>query len=126
MKKYFWLASVGFLIISCRQQSHDYSKVFSDPLLYCKTVKKLNDVVLENNFPPMIATRNYTYANIAAYETMVAGNPKFQSLAGQIRHLPVMPKPVAGKTIDFALASLFSFTKVGNAVTFPEGSMMGY
>ena len=31
-----------------------------------------------------------------------------------------------GKDIDFTLASLFAFTKVGNAVTFPEGSMMGY
>jgi hypothetical protein len=26
----------------------------------------------------MIATRNYAYANIAAYETMVAGNPHFK------------------------------------------------
>ena len=74
----------------------------------------------------MIASRNYAYANIAAYETMVAGNPQFQSLAGQIKHLPAMPKPEAGKTIDFSLAALFSFTKVGNAVTFPEGSMMAY
>ena len=56
-------------------KSGDYKKFTEDPILYCKTVKKLNDVVLENNFPPMIATRNYAYANIAAYETMVAGNP---------------------------------------------------
>ena len=40
----------------------------------------------------MIATRNYAYANIAAYETMVAGNRQFQTLAGQIKHLPAMPK----------------------------------
>jgi hypothetical protein len=40
--------------------------------------------------------------------------------------MPAMPKPEAGKNIDFTLASLFAFTKVGNAVTFPEGSMMGY
>ena len=82
--------------------------------------------MLENNFPPMIASRNYAYANIAAYETMAAGNDQFQSLSGQIQHLPVMPKPGAGKEIDFSLAALFSFTKVGNAVTFPEGSMMAY
>ena len=126
MKKYFWLASIGFLIASCKQQSHDYSKVFSDPVLYCKTVKRLNDVVLENNFPPMIASRNYAYANIAAYECIVAGDPNFISLAGQINHLPEMPKPETGKQIDFHLAALFAFTKVGNAVTFPEGSMMGY
>lgn len=128
MKKYLWIASIGFLMISCKQQSHDYEKTFSDPLLYSKTVKKLNDVVLENNFPPMIGTRNYAYANIAAYECMVAGDNNYISLAGQIKDLPVMPKPDTsnGKKIDFHLAALLAFTKVGNAVTFPEGSMMEY
>lgn len=116
-----------FAIVSCNQKTSDeYKQVLSDPLLYSKTVKKLNDVVLENNFPPMIGSRNYAYANIAAYETMVAGNNQFQSLSGQIKHLPAMPKPETGKEIDFSLAALLSFTKVGNAVTFPEGSMMGY
>jgi hypothetical protein len=37
-----------------------------------------------------------------------------------------MPKPEPGKDVDYRLASLFAFTKVGNAVTFPEGSMMAY
>jgi len=118
---------MGIVILSsCSEKKGDYKKFTQDPILYCQTVKKLNDVVLENNFPPMIATRNYAYANIAAYETMAAGNPQFQSLSGQIKHLPVMPRPEAGKEIDFSLAALFSFAKVGNAVTFPEGSMMGY
>jgi hypothetical protein len=93
--------------------------------LYCKTVKKLNDVVLENNFPPMIASRNYVYACIAAFECIAAGDDNYISLAGQIKHMPAMPKPKE-KDIDFDLAALFAFTKVGNAVTFPEGSMMGY
>jgi PAP2 superfamily len=118
-------------VMGCGQKANqnsntEYRKFTGDPLLYCKTVKKLNDVVLENNFPPMIASRNYAYANIAAYETMAAGNKEFNSLSGQIKHLPAMPQPEAGKEIDFSLAALFSFTKVGNAVTFPEGSMMGY
>ena len=118
--------AVIILLSSCTEKAGDYKKFTEDPILYCKTVKNLNDVVLENNFPPMIATRNYAYANIAAYETMAAGNPLYQSLSGQIKHLPVMPTPEGGKEIDFSLAALLSFTKVGNAVTFPEGSMMGY
>ena len=128
MKKYLWLACLGFLMISCKQHSNDYKKFFSDPVLYSKTVKRLNDVVLENNFPPMIGSRNYAYANVAAYECMVAGDNHYNSLAGQLRDLPTMPKPDTsnGKQIDFHLAALFAFTKVGNAVTFPEGSMMGY
>ncbi len=116
-----------FITAGCRQKDKSASKnFFNDPILYCKTVKQLNDVVLENNFPPMIANRNYTYANIAAYECIVAGDSSFLSLSGQIRHLPPMPGPEAGKEINFSLAALLSFTKVGNAVTFPEGSMMGY
>lgn len=126
MKKYLLIALVGFAVSSCKQKSHDYEKVFSDPVLYAKTVKRLNDVVLENNFPPMIAARNYAYANIAAYECMAAGDNNYISLAGQLKQLPQMPKPEPGKDIDFRLASLFAFTKVGNAVTFPEGSMMAY
>ena len=117
-------AAVAVVVVSCKEK--DYSKVTGDPILYSKTVKKLNDIVLENNFPPMIAARNYAYANIAAYECVVAGDNNYISLAGQLAHLPEMPKPETGKQIDFHLAALLAFTKVGNAVTFPEGSMMGY
>jgi hypothetical protein len=114
-------------VISCSEKVKTANaKFFNDQSLYCKTVKKLNDVVLENNFPPMIASRNYVYANIAAFECVAAGDSSYQSLSGQIKHMPPMPKPGAGKAIDFSLAALFAFSKVGNAVTFPEGSMMGY
>jgi hypothetical protein len=98
---------------------------FKDPLLFCKTVKQLNNVVLENNFPPMIASRNYVYANIAAYETMVLGDSRFNSLAGQIKHLPALP-PIDTANADINYATLLVFCKVGEAVTFPEGSMEKY
>src|SRR6187549_1543446 len=128
MKSLRFLVPVLLLAaVSCTEKgSQTDLKFFDNQVLYCKTVKKLNDVVLENNFPPMIATRNYVYASIAAFECIAAGDDNYISLAGQIKHMPAMPKPAAGKNIDFTLASLFAFTKVGNAVTFPEGSMMGY
>jgi hypothetical protein len=123
--KFAWaLVSLCVLLAACGQQ--DQKLTTTDPFLYCKTVKKLNDIVLENNFPPMIASRNYVYANIAAYECIVAGDSNYRSLSGLIKHMPAMPKPSPGKPVDFSLAALLAFTKVGNAVTFPEGSMMGY
>ncbi len=126
MKKYFWTASAAIFVISCKPKSNDYQTILSDPILYCKTVKRLNDVVMENNFPPIVACRNYSYANIAAYECIAANDSNYHSLAGQLNGLSDIPKPPANKTIDFHLAALLAFTKVGNAVTFPEGSMMGY
>src|SRR5438309_11251380 len=120
MNRLLYLCCFTTVLFSCKQHG-DYKKFTHDPLVYCKTVKKLNDVVLYNNFAPVVASRNYAYANIAAYECIAAGDSSYQSLHGQIRHLPQMPKPVAGKPVDFQLAALLSFVKVGNAVTFPEG-----
>jgi hypothetical protein len=48
-----------FTAVACKEKGiQEYQSIFNDQQLYCKTVKKLNDVVLENNFPPMIASRN--------------------------------------------------------------------
>jgi hypothetical protein len=124
MKKIVFVLFVTACLFSCKEK--DYTKYTNDPLLYCKTVKRLNDVVLYNNFSPVVASRNYAYANIAAYECIAAGDSSYQSLSGQIRHLPQMPKPEPGKKFDYHLAALLSFVKVGNAVTFPEGVLMDY
>lgn len=112
------------LLFACGNPGdRSYAPVTSNPLLFSRTVKNLNDIVLENNFPPMVAARNYAYATIAAYECIAAGDSSYPSLSGQIRHMPVMPVPPQ-QVIDFPLAAMLALVKVGNAVTFPEGSMM--
>src|SRR5215210_6480654 len=120
------VVAVLILVLLNGCKKGDYVKVTHDPLLYSKTVKKLNDIVLENNFPPMIAARNYAYANIAAYEVIAAGDKKYTSLAGQIHGLEPIPKPGKEDKVDYPFAALIAFCKVGNAVTFPEGSMDNY
>jgi hypothetical protein len=124
MKQLFVLAVFACFFIACKSTNKNYTTYTTDPIVYSKTVKELNNIVLENNFPPMIASRNYVYANIAAYECMVAGDSSWQTLAGQLHHLPALPRLAPGTDIDYNLASLLAFVKVGNAVTFPEGSMM--
>lgn len=124
MARLFVILGILFLY-SCGKSVYSDSS-FNEPLLYNKAVKQLNDVVLQNNFPPMIAARNYAYANIAAYECLAAGDTSLESLVGKIYHMPAMPVPVNSSNIDFNLASILSLIKVGNAVTFPEGSMMDY
>ena len=123
MKNFSFFCLITLVFFSCKPKNNTYNEVFNDPTLYSRTVKKLNIVVMENNFPPMIGSRNYTYANIAAYEVIALGNAQYRSLAGQIHGLEPMPVPdTAGA--NFNLASLLAFVKIGNAVTFPEGSMI--
>jgi hypothetical protein len=109
----------------CKQEKKPFKDPFTDGVIFSQTVKQLNNVVMENNFPPIIASRNYAYASIAAYETIAAGDTRFVSLAGQIRHLPRLPS-YDTTNVNFAFASMLAFCKVGQAVTFPEGSMKEY
>lgn len=126
MKKLFLFFTVVMALWGCSTKK-DYVEVFNDPILFCKTVYQLNGVVMGNNFSPIVASRNYLYASIAAYEVVAAGNPaKYQSLGGQLHGLPLLPKPAADKKINFEFASLLSFCNLGSSVTFPEGSLDEY
>ena len=125
MKRILFLSVLVYLLSSCSQK--DYKRVLHDPLLYSNTVHELNRVVMGNNFPPIIASRNYLYASIAGYEAMAAGYPdQYYSLAGQLKGLTNLPRPDSSRPIDFEFASLLSFCKLGEAVTFPAGSMKAY
>jgi len=117
------IVSLMLTLTGCEKK--EYSNVFNDPMLYSQTVKELNNVVKQNGFSPIVASRNYVYATITAYEVMALGDNRFQSLAGQIKHLPAIPKQDTSN-VNFNYASLLAFCKVGQAVTFPEGSMKEY
>jgi PAP2 superfamily len=123
MKQILYWFCILSVVVSCKTKMDTHSSITNNPIVYCKIVKELNDGVLGNNFPPMIAARIYAYANIAAYECITGGNKNYTSLAKQLKGLNALP--MANDTaIDFNLAAMFAFLKAGNTYTFPEGRMM--
>ena len=125
MNKYLLIIGISLTLFACKQS--DYKSIIHSPALFSNTVHELNKVVMGNNFPPIIASRNYLYASIAAYEVMVqADSSKYQSLVGQVNGLKSVPKAPAGASIDYEFAALLAYCKLGQAVTFPEGSMKEY
>lgn len=125
MKKGLFYPILIVLFASCFQNEKSKINPFNDPILFAKTVKELNNVVMENNFSPIVASRNYTYASIAAYETIALTDHRFKSFAGRVKQLTPLPKPdTTGVNIPYA--SLLAFCAVGQSVTFPEGSMKHY
>lgn len=125
IKAFLWCTAL-VIVFGCNSKN-EYKAYFKNPDLYSKTVYELNTVVMGNNFSPIVASRNYLYASVAAYEVIAAGYPKnYVSLAGQLNGLKEISKPVAGKKIDYEFASLLAFCKLGESVTFPEGSMKEY
>lgn len=126
MKPSLFLIAAAILVCSSCKKS-DYKKVLHDPTLYSRTVHELNSVVMGNNFSPPVASRNYAYATVAGYEVIAAGYPnKYKSLVGQLNGFEKVAKPVANENVDYEYASLLAFCKVGEAVTFPEGSLKYY
>lgn len=120
-------AAICAMVVSCKPRQDDYAKIFDNPDTYCKSVYELNSVVMGNNFPPVVATRNYMYANIAGYEVMAAGDTAhYNSLAGQLNGLTSVPKAPQGVKIDFGFASLLAFWKLGSAVTFSDSETKNY
>src|ERR1700744_3230593 len=126
MKRFYLIVAAALLLFSsCKK--NDYKTVLQDPTLYAHTVYELNDVVMGNNFSPVVASRNYAYASVAGYEVIAAGYPtQYKSLVGQLNGLTKVAKPTPGQEIDYEYASLLAFCKVGEAVTFPEGSLKYY
>ncbi len=126
MKKFIGVFCLLAALYACNSKS-DYKEVLSSPSLYAHMVHHLNSVVMGNNFSPIVASRNYAYAAVAGYEVMAAGDPThYQSLAGQLNGLEAIPAPIKPDETNFAYASLLAYCKVGEAVTFPEGSMQDY
>lgn len=125
MIRVFYFFSILLLLASCKHK--DYRLFTHDPLLFSKTVHELNGVVMGNNFTPVVASRNYAYAAIAAYEVIAAGYPKqYRSLAGQLHGLDTVSHAKDTSGVNFDFAALLAYCKVGEAVTFPEGSMNEY
>ena len=126
MKQFLFFLCLAAGFTACNTKK-DYEKVFKDPNIYCNAVHELNTVVMGNNFGPIVASRNYLYASVAGYEVIAGGYPEeYNSLAGQLHGLKSVPKPEVGKTINYELAALLAFCKLGESVTFPEGSMKYY
>ena len=116
---------IALAICSCKKT--DYQKEFDNPVLFSEVVHRLNTVVMGNNFTPVVASRNYAYAAIAAYEVISAGDPKhYRSLCGQLNGFDAVAKPKEATKIDFRYAAILTYCIVGEDVTFPAGSMKGY
>ena len=125
MKKILLFSVVVFIFSSCSRKEKATVNPFNDPILFAKTVKELNNVVMENNFSPIVASRNYAYASIAAYETISLTDPRFPTFSGRLKQLTPLPR-LDTNGVNIPYASLLAFCKVGQSVTFPEGSMKTY
>jgi hypothetical protein len=117
---------------ACEKPNPNFQQEAANPELMHQSMQSLTSVIKHDLFPPMIASRIYGYAHIAAYEALNpngqpppdgVGTSPYQSLVGQIKGLPDIPKPENGKEYCFPLAAVKAYLKVGRKLTFAEDLM---
>lgn len=85
-----------------------------------KTLHELNSLlinaVMDDLFNPPVASRIYTYPNIAFYECIRWQDPSYPSLAGKLTGLASLPGSSNEKQTDYFIAAAVSFSQVGQAL----------
>ncbi|MGI8950520.1 MAG: vanadium-dependent haloperoxidase [Chitinophagaceae bacterium] len=122
MKKLLFLIICFGAFASCKNKK-DYKTIFSDPFLYEKTIHDIGDVMIYDIFTPPVASRIFTYSNIAAYEVLSRGNDNYPSLTGKVMDLNNIPNPENKEKIYFPFASIIALTRVSKELTFSDDTM---
>jgi hypothetical protein len=79
---------------------------------------KLVDVVMEDLFTPVVASRVNAYPNIAAYAVLVQKGKSLEPLEGKLNQFAGISAP---KTqVDFSLSALFAFTTMAKKLVYSE------
>lgn len=124
---YGLIIGISILLFSNCKRNEDYKNNLNDAALYRATVKKLSDVIVYDIFSPPVASRVYVYPNIAAYSIMQKGNTKkYTSLENQLKQFPTIANPKDTTNLNFNLAAIHAFLKIGQQLIFSEDRIVAY
>lgn len=109
------------LIVSGCQKPHDPEQLDSyfDGSLAAYN-SHLTDVIVADIFTPPVASRIYSYPNIAAYESVRFMDPRRPSLAGKLNGLNSISLPDPEKSYYYPLASIVAFTSVAKPLVYDQ------
>lgn len=121
MKRLYLIFLASFLLVSFYASAIKNWRYSSEnPDYLHRSIKKVTDVIVHDIYSPPVASRIYAYITIAGYESAIAGNPKYLTLAGQLHNLKPIPKLSLGKEYSPSLASVEAILTVGRSLIASE------
>ena len=129
MKKHVIILSLALLLTAagCKKANPNYGQTVSNPSFTHKAMKQLSDILVHDIFSPPVASRNYVYPTIAAYEiARLSQEDSYNSFAGKLSDFTAIPTPEDGKNYDCAIASLEAFYATAKNFVFSEDSITKY
>jgi hypothetical protein len=110
-------------VFSCKQKVVEVNnEEINNPEFLHRGIKRLNDVVIYEIFSPPVASRIFSYASLAAYESLRWTDTSYPSLASRLNGFEELPKPEPGKKYQFAIAGIKALFEVTDRLTFTKDS----
>lgn len=122
MKKIIFSIAIFLFLLSCTKEVKPIIISTAD---YHNAVDKLTSVMVHDIFSPPVASRIYSYSNIAAYEVLAKNNKNYVSLSNQLNGLTPAPEP-SSTDINFELAALIAQMEIGKTLIFSEDQILSY
>jgi len=124
MRKLFIGFIISAFIFGCKPVETNETGL-ANPKFYHNSVKKLSDVIVYDIFSPPVASRNYVYPNIAAYEVLANSSDQYESLSGQITGFTRGPALPEGD-ISPSVASIEAFLVTAKHFIFSEQKLLSF
>ncbi|MEM1409005.1 MAG: vanadium-dependent haloperoxidase [Bacteroidota bacterium] len=121
MKKFISFFVSLTLLVAC-QEAKETIEIAPNELH--DSMQKLTDVIVHDIFSPPVASRIYAYPSIAVYEVLALKEPRYKSFAGQLTDFTSIPEPK--EKIDYDVAAIDAFLRVGQALIFSEDKIDEY
>jgi hypothetical protein len=115
MLKAVTLTLLLFYVMVCTAQTRQLADYAGE---LHRAQEALTDVIVHDIFSPTGASRIYAYSNIAAYETLVKANKGYESLHGQLKQFPEIPRPAAA--VNYPLSALCAFFLTGQKLVYSD------
>jgi len=110
------------LLASCKKEE---TIVISAEEMH-KSIDKVTEIMIHDIFSPPVASRIFSYPNIAAYEIIALQNEKYESLEGQINGYKGIPLPEDSNAINFQMAALIAHMDLSRRLIFSEQKIDTY
>jgi PAP2 superfamily len=115
-KNILLLLTICTIFNSCKKET----SIVVSTTDYQAAVENVTQILIHDIFSPPVASRIYTYPNIAAYEVIAQNSPTYLSLQNQVHGLDSIPKLDPKIGINKSVAALVAHFEVTKALVFSE------
>lgn len=114
------------LIVSCVSCTSDYKQIDIQPDDYHSLVDMVTEIMVHDVYSPPVASRIYTYPNIASYEVLNQNNETYKSLVGQVNGLVHLDVPPTDDHMNLKLAAIIAYMDVAKELLFSKDIIISY